>query len=162
MTDLDLPQSVLDLVEFTPVEDLVLAILREGLPDVPIFSLIPEEIPSFFIFVRRLTPLGDWHGDARFTDTGRFGVDVLTKDPDGDEKGAVLSEAARVVLRNAWLQHRMYSGLGSIIRITMEQEPTRKTDWANSSGPVQFASLPSGTWRYEAVYGIEIRKPLSP
>lgn len=161
MTALDLPQAVLDLAEFRPVEDMLLAILREGLPDVPIFSLIPDIKPPFFIFARRLVPLGGWDGDPRFIDHARFAVDTLTPDPDGDEKGAVLSEAARVVLRNAWLSHKSYAGIGSVSKITMEQEPTRKSDWANSSGPVQFAQLPSGLWRYEAIYGIEIRKPLT-
>ena len=160
MTDpLDLPQSVLDLVENHPVEDLLLAILRKGLPDLPIVSLIAADPPPHFILVRRQTGLGDWRGDPRFTDTGRFVVHTFTQDPDGDTKGALLSEAVRVILRTAWLEHWKFPGLGSVIQIDMKSEPSRKTDWATASGPVQYADLPTGYWRYESVYSIKIRKP---
>jgi hypothetical protein len=154
-----LPPSVLNLVEFSPVEDIMLTILRAGLPDIPVYSLIPEEAPPAFVLVRRLHGMGQWNGDPRFTDSGRFFVHTFTEDPDGDEKGALLSEAVRVVLRNAWLDHVSVPGRGSVIAIKMLSEPSRKTDWATSSGPVQFADLPTGFWRYESTYEIAIRKP---
>lgn len=156
---LDLPQSVLDLVEFSPAEDILLAVLRDGLPDIPVFSLIPSNPPMPFVLVRRYTTFGDWTGDPRFVDAARFQIEVFTSDPDGDEKGAVLSEAVRVVLRNAWLSHKAIPELGSVIRIDMLDAPTRKADWATSQGPVQYADLPTGYWRYESVYHIEVRKP---
>lgn len=156
----ELPQSVLDLIENRPVEDVLLAVLRAGLPDVPIFSYIPETALPFFVLVRRLSGLGDWDGDQRgFVDEGRFAVHAFTQDPDGDWKGAVLSEAVRVVLRNAWLKHWSSPELGSVIRIQMHQEPSRVTDWATSAGPVQYADLPTGYWRYESTYSIQIRTP---
>lgn len=160
LTGLDLPQSVLDLIELDPVEDLLLAVLRDGFPDVPVYSLIPEEIPAYFMVVRRMPGIGDYQGDPRgLTDWGRLYVHTFTSDPDGDEKGAVLQEAVRVVMRNAWLSHRVFAGLGSIARWQMVAEPTRKTDWANSTGPVQFADLPTGYWRYESIHEVEVRKP---
>lgn len=159
LSDLDLPQSVLDLVEYSPAEDVLLAILREDLPDVPFVSLIPDDPPPFFVLLRRHPGLAKWRGDPRFTDTARFYVHTFTRDPDGDEKGAVISEAIRVVLRNAWLSHKNLPGLGSVISIEMQSEPTRKTDWASSVGPVQFADLPTGLTRYESMYSIEVRKP---
>jgi hypothetical protein len=155
----ELPQSVLDLVELSPVEDILLTILRDGLPDVPIVSLIAEDPPPMFVLVRRLHGMGDWDGDPRFTDSGRFFIHTFTEDPDGDEKGALLSEAVRVVLRNAWLAHRNVPGRGSVINIKMLSEPSRKTDWATASGPVQYADLPTGFWRYESTYQINVRKP---
>lgn len=154
-----LPASVLALIENKPVEDILLAILRRGLPDVPIVSLIAENPPPFFVLVRRLSGVGDWDGDPRFTDSGRFFVHTITQDPDGDYKGAILSEAVRVVLRTAWLEHWTFPDLGSVIEIQMHSEPTRKTDWATSAGPVQYADLPTGFWRYESTYSIQIRKP---
>lgn len=158
----ELPQSVLNLIENRPVEDVLLAILRQGLPDVPVVSLIAESPPPHFVLVRRLSALGGWKGDPRFTDAGRFFVQTFTQDPDGDYKGAVLSEAVRVVLRRAWLEHWKFDGLGSVIEIQMMTEPTRKTDWATASGPVQYADLPTGYWRYESTYSIKIRKPVKP
>jgi hypothetical protein len=154
-----LPQSVLDLIEFSPVEDLLLEVLRAGLPDVPVYSLIPKDAPDLFVLVRRMAGMGGWSGDQRFTDAGRFFINTFTVDPDGDAKGAQLSEAIRVVLRDAWLSNYTSPDYGSIIRIEMSQEPARRTDWATSSGPVQFADLPTGFWRYETTYTIKIRKP---
>lgn len=157
---LDLPITVLELAEFSPVEDLVLAILRADLAEIPSYSLIPQDPPSAFLLVRRTPNLGDWNGDERFVDSGRFIIHALTSDPDGDEKGAVLSEAVRVVLRNAGRAKRVIPGKGAITSIRMTGEPQRKTDWADSAGPVQFADLPTGFWRYESTYVIEARKPL--
>ncbi len=155
----DLPASVYALTENKPVEDIVLAILREGLTEIPIYSLIPEQVPEHFVLVRRLAGLGDWDGDPRFTDTGRFVIQVFTADPEGDYKGAVLSEAVRVVLRNAWLTKWSSPALGSVIEILMTAEPNRRTDFATASGPVQYADLPTGYWRYESTYSIHVRKP---
>lgn len=159
MEDTSLPQSVLDLVELSPVEDILLHILRTDLPDIPVVSLIAEDPPPTFVLVRRLHGFGQWTGDPRFTDAARFSIHTYTADPDGDEKGALLSEAVRVVMRNAWLDHRQVPGRGSIISIRMTNEPTRVADWATASGPVQYADLPSGVFRYETMYDIAIRKP---
>jgi hypothetical protein len=82
-------------------------------------------VPEHFVLVRRLSGLGAWGGDPRFTDTGRFAIHTFTADPDGDYKGAVLSEAVRVVLRNAWLNKWSSPDLGSVIEIQMTSEPTR-------------------------------------
>lgn len=158
--DTSLPQSVLDLIENNPVEDVLLAILRAGLPDSAVYSSIPEKTPPHFVLVRRLPGLGEWDGDQRgFVDDGRFAVHAFTQDPDGDWKGAILSEAVRVVLRNAWLNHWNEPDLGSVIRVHMIQEPSRVTDWATSAGPVQYADLPTGYWRYQSTYDIQIRTP---
>lgn len=156
-----LPQSVLDLVELRPFEDLALAILSEGLPEIPVHTLIPAH-PTFpFILSRRDHAFGGWGGDPRFVDEGRLLVQTFTQDPDGDSDGALLSEAARVVLRNAWLSHYSRPDLGSIITLKMATEPTQVTDWATSAGPVQYAELPQGIWRYETTYEIKVRKPLT-
>jgi hypothetical protein len=157
MAETDLPPSVFALVEMSPVEDVLLDILRQGLPDVPIQSLIADDPPPFFVLVRRTNGLGDWDGDPRFIDSGRFVVQTFTQDPDGDYKGAILQEACRVVLRTAWLEH-WTTEKGSVIEITLHQEPSRRTDWATSTGPVQYADLPTGYWRYESTYEIKIRK----
>jgi hypothetical protein len=155
----DLPTSVYALIENKPVEDIILAILREGLPDVSVVSLIPQEVPEHFVLVRRLQSLGDWHGDPRFTDEGRFAIHTYTADPDGDYKGAILSEAVRVVLRNASLHGWRHPDLGSVIEIAMVSEPTRATDWSTSTGPVQYADLPTGYWRYQSSYTLSVRRP---
>jgi hypothetical protein len=155
----DLPASIYSLAEHRPIEDFLLRILRRALPEVPVVSLIPEAPPPFFVLVRRMTGVSLYGGDPRFTDEGRFFVHTFTQDPDGDAKGAILSEAVRVALRTAWLEHWSFPDLGSVISIDLISEPSRKTDWATSAGPVQYADLPNGFWRYESVYTIRTRKP---
>lgn len=150
---------MLDLVELSPIEDVALYVLRQGLPDIPIHSLIEEDPPDDFIVVRRDHSLGEWEGDTRFVDVGMLSVEVFTVDPDGDEKGALLSEAVRVVWRNAWLENLKIPGHGWLAQARMTSAPTRVTDWATATGPVQYADLPTGRWRYETKYQIAVRKP---
>jgi hypothetical protein len=72
----------------------------------------------------------------------------------------MLAEAVRVALRDAWLDHHSVPGRGHIVRVDMTSAPRRVTDWATATGPVQYADLPTGVWRYETAYRIAIRRPL--
>lgn len=162
--DLSLPASVTSRVEMAPLEDLLLATLREALPDVPIYALIPFDqfpIDDFFIQVRRITGQGYWSGDDRFIDSGGIAVHVFAKGPNADQVAALVSEAVRVALRDAARNRRWFPGLGGLIKVRLDDEPVRKTDWATSSGPVQFADLPAGYQRYETRYSVWVRKPLT-
>ncbi|MDX3405153.1 hypothetical protein PV708_02735 [Streptomyces sp. ME02-6977A] len=154
-----LPPEIKALAELSPVEDLMLAVLRQGLPGIQVQSLIAKGQTFPLVIARRDPSFGNWQGDTRFLDAARVGVHVFCEDPDGDEDAAILSEAVRVVLRNAWLNQTVYPGLGHITRVDLASAPRRQTDWATSTGPVQYADLPTGVWRYEATYDIEIRKP---
>ena len=156
---LNLPQSVTSRVALTPIEDVLLAVLRSAFPDIPVYSLIPKDPPSFpFILVRKSRGLGDWHGDPRFIDVCLAEIQVFTQDPDGDEAGALVSEAIRVAMHEAFMTHQRIPGKGTILRIDMVNEPRRVTDWATAAGPVQYADLPAGVWRYETVYSVSVRK----
>ncbi|MFE9924268.1 hypothetical protein ACFYQA_22600 [Streptomyces sp. NPDC005774] len=154
-----LPAHIKALAELSPVEDLMLAVLRQGLPGIQVNTLISKDQTFPLVLARRDPSWGAWTGDARFLDAARVGVHVFCEDPDGDEDAAILSEAVRVVLRDAWLNQTVYPGLGHITRVDLASAPRRQTDWATSTGPVQYADLPTGVWRYEATYDIEIRKP---
>lgn len=153
-----LPQAIKDLAELSPVEDVLLNILRLGLPGVTVRSLIPLDASFPLVIVRRAPGFGEWQGDTRFLDVAEVNIHAFTEDPNGDEDGAILSEAVRVVLRNAWFNKRVVPGLGSITSLRMTDAPRRVTDWATSTGPVQYADLPSGCWRYETTYKVGIRK----
>ena len=161
IAQLDVPIGIKSLVELTPFEDIGLAVLRKGLPEIPVQSLIPPpgalEFP--FILVHRTAPLQNWRGDPRFTDAGRLTVSVFVTDPDGIEKAQVISEAVRVIMRQAWLEHWYFPNLGSIIRIELINEATRSPDWATSAGPVQFADLPTNVVRFESEYSMSVRRP---
>jgi hypothetical protein len=154
-----LPPEIKALAELSPVEDLMLAILRDGLPGIEVKSLIAKDQTFPLVLVRRDPSFGNWTGDTRFLDAARVAVHVFCQDPDGDEDAAILSEAVRVVIRDAWLGQKVVPGRGHITRADLASAPRRVSDWATATGPVQYADLPTGVWRYEASYDIEIRKP---
>jgi hypothetical protein len=155
----DLPQEVLDLQDFSPIEDFMLALLRDKLPSMRVRSLI-EDTPSYpFLLVRRDPVFGGWTGDSRFVDSAEIAVHAFCQDPNGDEDAARLSEAVRVLLYAAAREQKVYPGLGHIVSVEMTSAPRRAPDWATATGPVQYADLPTGVWRYETKYRIEIRKP---
>jgi hypothetical protein len=154
-----IPDVVRALAELSPVEDVILAVLRQGLPGITVGSLLAVGQVFPFVLVRRGSQIGEWNGDPRFTDAAEVLIHTFAVDPDGDEDAAILAEAVRVVLRNAWLSHLVVPGRGHITRVTMTDPPRRVADWATATGPVQYADLPTGVWRYETAYRVEIRKP---
>lgn len=158
---LDLPYSVVERVELTPAEDALLYLLRQSFPEIPCYSLIPENPPNLFILVRKDAAFGGWDGDPRFVDVAQLRIDVFTVDPDGDEKGGLVSEAVRVALRDAWLDNTHIPGRGWVVKIKLTHEPSRKADWATSAGPVQYADLPTGYWRYESKYELVLRREIN-
>lgn len=169
------PDSIANRIELAPPEDLVISILREKHPDITILTLIPLDQtgalawPSsaqgnleWFVLVRRITGMFSYRYDPRFVDAASISVQVFCKDPDGDQKAALISEGLRVTLDRAADEQKVYPGLGYLIRTERDTEATRKTDWATDTGPVQFADLPGGYHRYEATYNCFIRRYLPP
>ena len=154
-----LPPEVLAKAEFSPVEDIALAILRAALPGVEVNSLIRHDQAFPFVLVRGGDALGEWRGDHRFLDSAQLLVHTFASDPDGDEDAALLAEAVRVALRDAWRAQTIVPGRGHITGFDMVSKPRRVTDWATATGPVQYADLPAGTHRYEVRFGLTIRKP---
>lgn len=153
-----IPQPVLEKAEFAPVEDVVLPLLRQALPGARIYSKVPVENLAPYAVVRNAPTERWWSGDPRFVDWATIFVHVYTEDPDGERKAAIFSDAIRVALRDAWL-NQTDSGHGFICSYRMTNRPTRRSDWATAQGPVQYADLPTGMTRYEAMYAIQIRRP---
>ncbi|MEU5433822.1 hypothetical protein AB0G73_10635 [Streptomyces sp. NPDC020719] len=154
-----LPDHIKALAELSPVEDLLLTVLREGLPGIRVKSLIDQHEQFPLVLIRRDPSFGEWGGDTRFTDAAHVVINTFAPDPNGDEDAAILGEAVRVVLRDAWLKNKVVPGRGHITRVDMNSSPRRASDWATATGPVQYADLPTGVWRYEAIYDVQIRKP---
>ncbi|MFJ3907468.1 hypothetical protein [Streptomyces vinaceus] len=154
-----IPSHIKALAELSPVEDVLLAILRQGLPGIRVQSLVNRTQRFPLVLVRRDATFGAWSGDTRFTDSARIVINVFAEDPDGDEDAAILSEAVRVVLRDAWLNNVVIPGRGHLTRVELNSAGRRASDWATATGPVQYADLPTGVWRYESIFDIQIRKP---
>lgn len=155
------PDSIKAIARMSPVEDVVVPILRDGLPGIPVKTLIERNPDIPFILVRRINGPMNYGGDERFIDIATVAVHAFAEDPNGDEDAAWLAEAARVVLFNAWRDNVEVPGRGRISHFQCNERPRRVSDWATSSGPVQYADLPTGVWRYEARYLIEIRSPIN-
>ncbi len=153
-----LPESVVSMAEFAPVEDVLLPILRQALPEVRIYSEVPEDDLFPYVIVRVAPTERWWSGDDRFVDWATVFVHVFAENPDGDRKAALLSEAVRVALRDAWLNGTVTEH-GHICGFRMTNRPSRRADWATAQGPVQYADLPTGVTRYETLYVLQIRRP---
>lgn len=162
LDDLGFPPELLAKVQLFPLEDFVLAILKPILEPYG-FGVTAqiEDRPEFpFILVSRGSGLGEWGGDKKaFRDTAQLIIHHYTMDPDGSQKGAVFGEVVRALLYEAAAEHWTHPEFGTLMNIRMTMEPTRRPDWATSSGPVQYADLPTGAWRYESHFDVTIRPP---
>lgn len=154
-----LPSHIQAIAEFSPVEDLCLAILRDGLPGVEVSTLIRHDQSFPFVLVGRADSFGQFRGDHRFLDSAQVVAHAMCEDPDGDEDSGLLAEAIRVVIRDAWLDQKVVPGRGHITGFNVVSPPHRVTDWATSTGPVQYADLPTGVHRYEVRFELSVKKP---
>lgn len=156
-----LDPEVLALVEMSPVEDLLLALLRSRLPSVDVNTRVKtnqtQSLP--FVLVRSTGSWGDWGGDPRFLDASSVEIHAFCEGINADEDANLLSEAVRVILRDSL--NVVVPGRGHLIHVEMLDRPRRTPDWATSTGPVQYADLPTGVERWEATYRVAIRKPAS-
>lgn len=151
------------MVELAPVEDVLLPILRDAFPGVQVKTEIDFEQGFPFILLRSDATWTEYAGDPRFTDIAPVIIHTFCDGANADQDAALLAEAVRVALRDAWLDSRVVPNRGHIAGFTMTSRPRRVTDWATATGPVQYADLPTGVWRYETRYDIEVRKsPVRP
>lgn len=155
-----LPSAINALVQFAPAEDVVLPILSVGLDPVRVQTLIEFDQGFPVVHARRAQGLiAADVGDVRFVDSVLLQVNVFTQDPDADEEGAILSDAVRAVLYGAYRNQIVVPERGHISYFHVRQPPKRAADWATATGPVQYADLPTGVMRYEAIYQLGIRRP---
>lgn len=154
-----LPPEVVALVEQSMTEDLVVRILRLGLPSIEVTSEIRRDQTFPVVEVRRLPTFLGFAGDPRFVESMDVAVNTLCEDPDGDLDAGLLAAACKNLLRDAWLNYFYDETLGSISYFEVLSPPRRIPDWADAAGPVQYADLPSNVWRYEGRYRFAVRKP---
>lgn len=159
---LDLPDDILALSQMRPLEEFALYAMRHHISSTPVLTLIPEKLRfSTFYLVRREPGEGSWRGDHRFIDDGGIVISAYSADPNGEERASVMADAARVAMVNAQRENLYVPGAGWISRVKMPEEPVRKADWASSVGPVQYADLHSGFWRYEVHFQLMVRRELN-
>jgi hypothetical protein len=149
--------SALNLIEMSPVEDLLLHLFREALPDIKVQTLVEDKQKFPFILLRSSGSWGSWEGDERFIDSSTIEIHAFCEGINADVDANLLSEAARVILRDS--KNKVVPGKGYLISVEMLDRPKRSPDWQASVGPVQYADLPTGVERWESVYRVTIRKP---
>lgn len=159
---MSLPQHVLDLVRFKPLEDLVLALLREkfqvGDEPIPVQTLIRPDQTFPLVLIRKGDDWGRPETDQRFLASGTLVVHTFAEGLDADEDAALLGEAVREVLTTSI--NKVKPGLGHLTMVDPISLPSRSPDWATATGPVQYADLPDGVERYEAKYELAWRRPV--
>lgn len=153
-----LDPEVLDLVEMSPVEDVLLGLLRERLTGVKVGAQYEDDQIFPSVLIRRDPDWGDWRGDPRFLDAGQVSISTLCNGLNADEDSALLAEAVRVILRDS--TNVVVPSRGHVRKAKLVSAAHRVSDWATSTGPVQFANLPADVIRYQATYHVEVRKPL--
>lgn len=155
----NLPDSVVSEVRFFPYEDILIEIFKRGLPDVPFYTYIAEDMSFPAVHGQRFAKQRPWSGDPRFIDSGPIRINVFTTGLNAEIEGGYISEAIRNVFLRAHLERWHFPDVGSVLSIQMESEPAISSDWASASGIVQFADLPPGVVRTETAYNMTIRRP---
>ena len=149
---------------FGSTDELLLGILTrffEG-QGIHIGTLFSEEMTPPAIIARAERRSGDIAGvvtDDRHLHSVILSVSTITSGVDADEMGEELQEAVRIALRQAQLEQIVIPNGGSIARLTIASAPVRVSDYATSTGIVQYASLPAGQVRYESVWKAILRPP---
>ena len=156
--------SVATIPIFGSADELMLGILRpffEG-KDVHIGTLYASGLEPPVIIVRRERRSGAQAADIdddRHTQAALVSVQTITAGVDADEVGEELQEACRIAIRQAVINQTVVPGAGHLTKIDNAILPSRVSDWATSTGVVQYSSLPKGWVRYESVYRLILSPP---
>jgi hypothetical protein len=158
--------SQLNLPVFGSTDGLLMAIFREFFAgqDIQIGTLFVEGIEAPAIIARRERRSGNGErgsGDDRYLEPAVVSINTLTSGLEAESDGYALQEMCRIALRQAQLEQKTYPGLGHISKIENSTAASRVSDWATSTGIVQYATLPKGVSRWEANYRLLIRPPVS-
>lgn len=162
------------LPAFGPSEDLLLRVFREyfyGDPyrfDPPwndkhkpyIHTLLPDDMRFPLVFIRRDRRSGSQNldfSDQRHAISAVATVETFMQGDDADVDSALLQEAVRQCLFTAVNEQKGWPDLGYLSAVNLWSQPARVSDYATSTGVVQYASLPNGVIRYESIYQFILR-----
>lgn len=158
--------------DFAPIEDLLIGVFRKWFADVgePVYvgSEFVKAMPLPAVIARadRRSGLQAFHttSDDRFQRANVIAISVFCNGPadnglDADKQGAQLAESVTLAMRTAMQEQWVIPGNGHLSVVDCSMPFSRVTDWQTSTSVVQYASLPSSTVRYEAIYRVLIRPP---
>lgn len=156
---------------FGTVHRLGLGIIREwfehvehdGRP-VTIGSRIPADMSDRIPFImvradRRSGKETTRSADERFLKASLLSIETFTTGVNAENDGYDLQESCRLALWNAWRKQTVIPDGGSISSIVSSSEAALVSDFATSTGVVQYASLPKNAARTESIYQLFLRPP---
>lgn len=156
---------------FGPVHRLGLAIVRDWLEGVThdgvpitVGSRIPADMSDKLPFVmvradRRSGGQTRQSGDERFLRSSLLSIETFTVGVNAENDGYALQESIRLALWQAWRDQVTVPDAGSISTIISSSDAALVSDYATSTGVVQYASLPKNAARTEQIFQIFIRPP---
>lgn len=156
---------------FGPIHRLGLKIIRDwfagmevdGRP-ITVGSRIPADMSDSmpFIMVRAEKRSGKEttrSRDERFLQASQLSIETFTAGVNAENDGYDIQESCRLAIWNAWREQIVVPDAGSIATIVRSSGAAFVTDYATSTGVVQYASLPKATARTEASFQLMIRPP---
>lgn len=166
--------SSLAIPEFGPPEDLLLRVLRkyfygdpdqiepgpgsEGMPYIG--TLMPDDWVFPFLLVRRDKRSGSQNiqvKDQRHSMSAVATFETFCQGIEADTENTHLQEAVRHALYSAIAEQAGWPDLGYLNYVNTWSQPARVSDYATSTGVVQYASLPGNVVRYESIYQFIMR-----
>lgn len=163
LEDYKLSQPVFGDVELLTKRILVdhfALVEKAGGPYVQIASSYQQNMqtPLVLAINTRRTGLDAYgNNDEMFMRSAIMEINTVTDGIDAETDGIQIHESVKQALVTARLKQTHYPGLGILNDVSSPLTATRQTDWATSTGPVQYSKLPEGAVRYEARYKMIIR-----
>lgn len=156
---------------FGPIHRIGLGIIRDwfqgvvvdGRP-ITVGSRIPADLSDSmpFVMIRSDRRSGNdtrRSGDERFLRSSLLTVETFTVGLNAESDGYNIQESVRLGLWQAWRDQVSVPGAGSLSRIITSSDAALVSDYATSTGVVQYASLPKGASRTESIFQVFIRPP---
>lgn len=147
---------------FGTIEDLIITILKEYFEDkdVTVYERYNEgaQLPCVVpLSANRSGMIAYQTPEDMWVRSAMIELNTVASGVDRDKINAQLQEACRHALYEAWYAQIDYPGIGVINKISNSNFARPESDWATSSHAVQYAKLPNGASRYEAMYRILVR-----
>lgn len=149
---------------FGEVDKLLLDLFREAFDgmNVHVGTRFSEKLHPPMVLARNEKRSGSafiTRGDSRFVKPELITLNTFGEGVNADKLAGQLQEACRIALMDAWQTQRYFPGSGTISTLELASPGSRVSDFATSTGVVQYAALPAGWERYESVWRLQIRPP---
>lgn len=158
--------GTINMPVFGSTNRLLMAIFREFFAgqDIHIGTLYTEDMPTPAIVARaerRSGSIAHKVTDETFLKPAIVSVNTFTSGLEAESDAEALQEMVRIAITQAQREQRVYPGVGHISLIENSTAASQASDWATSTGIVQYATLPKGVIRWESVFRLLIRPPVT-